>query len=138
MRRSRLTRDNLKRSDRGAGSVALLAVIAVLVAVLALCAPLYRGLVAQRELVRAANAVALAAADTLSGRVAGYPCDRAEQTAVLLAVSLEHCAIEADTVRIAVGLSVEGIALIAEARAGPAGSRTTVSWSTSGVGRAAD
>ncbi|MCS5716723.1 pilus assembly protein TadG-related protein [Herbiconiux sp. CPCC 205763] len=106
--------------ESGSGGITGLAVIGVLCALLVAIAPIGGALSARQHLQGAADAAALAAADTASGRVAGSPCDAASGLAGALGVSLSDCGVDPSgraTVR--VSATVLGVSIDASARAGP-------------------
>ncbi|MCL2514421.1 MAG: hypothetical protein FWD85_04030 [Microbacteriaceae bacterium] len=71
----------------------------------------------------AADAAALAAADTLSGRSSGYPCANAERAATLDGASVTACSTDGEIAAVAVERRWAQFRLTARARAGPPGSR---------------
>jgi len=73
---------------------------------------------AQTAVSGAADASALAAADTLVGFVSGDPCERAGEIAALNRVTLDACVLSTVSVRVTVSRHVAGIRLAATARAG--------------------
>jgi secretion/DNA translocation related TadE-like protein len=110
------------RGERGAGSVAALGLGLGIVAVMMLVLPLYGALAARHVVVGAADAAALAAADTASGLVPGYPCDAAARVAAVNGASLEECRVDGLVVTVTVGTEILGLAVREIATAGPAGS----------------
>lgn len=66
----------------------------------------------------AADASALAAADTLVGLIEGEPCARAAEIAALNRVTLRSCTVSALSVHVSVTRRVAGISLEGFARAG--------------------
>lgn len=107
------------RDDAGAGGVLALAVVGVTVACVLAALSLGTALAARQRLVAAADASALAAADTLLGVVSGDPCARAADVAAAHHVALARCALEGAEARVAVGANVLGLPISAESRAGP-------------------
>jgi hypothetical protein len=69
----------------------------------------------------AADAAALAAADTASGAVAGIPCESALQAATMNGVQLNSCALDGLVASVSVRRSVGVFLLGSTARAGPPG-----------------
>ncbi|WP_246846382.1 Rv3654c family TadE-like protein [Humibacter ginsenosidimutans] len=67
----------------------------------------------------AADAAALAAADSASGRVTGIPCDRAQRAALLNGVRLATCRIDGSVALVSAQSDVGGIPITVWARAGP-------------------
>jgi len=109
--------------QRGAGSVLAVAVLAGIVLLTAIALPAVGMFRALRQVQAAADAAALAAADTLSGRVAGYPCDNASRLAALDGADVSSCRTDALIATVAVSARYLGVPLTASARAGPPGSR---------------
>ena len=99
------------------------ALIGVTVLVLGLTGPALAagaGLTARHRVIGAADAAALAAADTLIGDARGEPCARAEQVAAAHRTALDGCALDGFTATVALSVRVLGIPVTARARAGPA------------------
>lgn len=106
--------------DRGAGTVLVVGVIAVVLSAgLALVAAGV-GLARGQQLSGAADAAALAAADVLLGWVPGEPCAAATRIAAAHNARLIECASEGLAVTVRVGASILGLPIEREARAGPA------------------
>ena len=105
--------------ERGAGSILAVAVIAAVLCLTALVLPLQFSFSRGQQLAGAADAAALAAADTLSGAVAGTPCDTAARVARANAAELEACVLDGLVATVRVGGSAAGIRLTATATAGP-------------------
>ncbi|MCP2371188.1 secretion/DNA translocation related TadE-like protein [Agromyces terreus] len=76
-----------------------------------------------RRAAAAADAAALAAADTLSGAVVGVPCEAAERVAARNGARLVVCSVDGPVseVSVAVRGRVPGVEPVASARAGPPG-----------------
>lgn len=106
--------------DRGAGSVLVVALVAVVaiagLTVLGAAHALVRG----QQLTAAADAAALAAGDALLGWVAGEPCSLAQRVADAHSVMLAECSNEGLTVLVRVEASILGLMVGRSARAGPA------------------
>lgn len=66
-----------------------------------------------------ADEAALAAADSASGRVPGYPCERAAGVVSSASLVLIECRVDRQISRIIVGLNVLGIDVKRRAQAGP-------------------
>lgn len=106
-------------SDRGAGAVLALALLAA-TALLALAAcALGAGLTARQRVIGAADSAALAAADAVRGIVSGVPCEVAGRVAAANGAVLSGCAIDGDVATVELADSWGGIALVARSRAGP-------------------
>ena len=82
------------RDDRGSGAVMALALVAAAVAVAVAVLALGSALVLRQRVISAADASALAAADTASGAVPGDPCPTARRVALANAVVLSACRID--------------------------------------------
>ncbi|HEY0248386.1 MAG TPA: Rv3654c family TadE-like protein [Gryllotalpicola sp.] len=108
-----------RRGERGAGSVLAVGLLGAVV--LAAAAALFAlgALVAQQEVQNAADAAALAAADTLSGRSSGYPCDNAARAARLDGASVTRCSTDGPVAAVTAARSWAQLGLTARARAGP-------------------
>jgi len=105
-------------SDRGAGTVIVVALVAVVASagftVLGAAHALARG----QQLSAAADAAALAAGDVLLGWVAGDPCAVAQHIAAAHSARLAECVSEGLTVRVRVEASILGLTVERSARAG--------------------
>jgi secretion/DNA translocation related TadE-like protein len=99
--------------------VLALAVVGTTVAVALTAIGLGSALVVRQRVVAAADASALAAADTLLGVVPGDPCAHAAQVAAAHRVALTECELVGAEARIRVGASTLGLPISAESRAGP-------------------
>ncbi|MGV8897552.1 MAG: Rv3654c family TadE-like protein [Rhodoglobus sp.] len=108
------------RSDAGAGSILSVAIIGAVMALTMMLAPLYIGVVARRSVAGAADAAALAAADTAIGRVPGVPCDAAAVVAGANGASIVSCTVDGLIVSVTAQRTVLGIPVTAAATAGPA------------------
>lgn len=107
------------RGDRGSGGVLALVVV-LLVAALALAALAIASVLAARARVEAAaDAGALAAADTLSGLLPGVPCDRAADAVAAHGAALADCRLDGLVADVVASDRVAGFAIVAAARAGP-------------------
>jgi hypothetical protein len=107
------------RGERGAGTALALGVVAAVVALFVVLAGVAVVLDARRRVVSVADAAALAGADTALGNATGVPCDRAAALTASADLRLDACAQREDLVKVAVSTSVLGLALRAEAVAGP-------------------
>ncbi len=105
--------------DAGAGGVAALAIVAATIACALAVVGLGGALTARQRVVAAADAAALAAADTLLGAVAGDPCALAAEVAAAHRVSLESCRLEGAEAVVAVSTRLAGVPVRAHSRAGP-------------------
>lgn len=105
--------------DAGAGSIVVVAITAVFALLAALVVPIAGAFGAQQRADAAADAAALAAADTLSGRVPGYPCENAARLAAENGAELSACETSDLIATVAVSVRYLGFDLRARARAGP-------------------
>ena len=112
------------RGERGAGTVVALVLGLGITAVLLLAMPAFAALSARHAVTAAADAAALAAADTASGLVPGHPCDAALRVAAANGTSLRSCILDGPVATVVVGRWVLGLAFAESATAGPAGSGT--------------
>ncbi|QWT24920.1 flp pilus-assembly TadE/G-like family protein [Subtercola sp. PAMC28395] len=110
---------SLLRDDRGSGSVITLAVIAVLMAVVGLVLAVSTALSEKGQLRADAESAALAAADTESGAVGGYPCENAARAAELGGSELTECTVEGVAAKVEVTRTIWGVSVTVRARAGP-------------------
>lgn len=108
------------RSERGAGSIMAVAVVAGAVVTLAALAPLSLVLQAKVATAGAADAAALAAADAAVGIVPGPPCERAGGVAAANKTALRACQVDGVIVTVRVAVMAAGFDVGATATAGPA------------------
>lgn len=107
------------RDERGAASVLAIALVAATLIALGLLAPLCAAYAARQQAAGAADAAALAAADTASGLVSGVPCERASRAAELNGATLDACEVTGLIALVQVSTAVLGLPITASARAGP-------------------
>ena len=107
------------RGDRGAGTILTVGLIAAVVALNASVIPLYCALSVRHALAGAADAAALAAADTASGLIAGYPCENASRLAVANDAYVEDCTVDGRIVTVTASRRILGILVTTSATAGP-------------------
>jgi secretion/DNA translocation related TadE-like protein len=105
--------------DRGSGSVLGIAVLAAVVGITLVVLPLYGAFAARQAVSGAADAAALAAADTRAGVVSGYPCELAQAIAELNATRLVNCELDGLVATVAVSRMILGIDVVVFATAGP-------------------
>lgn len=105
--------------ERGAGSILAIAVLGATVLLTTLVVSTLALLAVGRSVATAADAAALAAADTASGAIAGYPCPAANAVAALNEAAVTRCAVAGLIASVSVKRTVLGIELSASARAGP-------------------
>lgn len=111
------------RGERGSGSVLGVAVIGATLAVCAAVLLAVGAFAALQNTQNAADAAALAAADTLSGRSSGYPCANAAHAAALDGAELASCTTRDLVAAVSVERDWAHLDLTARARAGPPESR---------------
>lgn len=97
-----------------------LGIIGALVMLLATALPLYAVLATRSAVAGAADAAALAAADTRVGVTGGFPCDVAADVAAANGVVLASCEVDGYVATVSVERSVLGFPVSARATAGPA------------------
>lgn len=98
-----------------------IAVIASVAAFTLTLVPLAQALVVKQRVVAAADAAALAAADTASGATAGFPCDAAGRAARLNGARLGRCEIDGLIATVSAVSAYWGMNITVLARAGPPG-----------------
>lgn len=106
-------------AERGSGSVLAVALVASVLMLAGLVLPLNAALMTRQLTANAADAAALAAADTASGLVAGYPCANAAEAARLNGATLGECAVSGLDVRVTATRQVLGVLVSVGSRAGP-------------------
>ena len=110
-------------AERGSGSALGVAVLAGVLALVLLVAPLYSVFAMRARLATVADAAALAAADTRSGfSAAGSvsdPCAGARQIAVVAGARLDACEVDGLVVTVVVGSTILGFLVQQTATAGP-------------------
>jgi len=107
------------RNTDGAGTLLMVGLVATVIALTALVVPLYWALSARHALAAATDAAALAAADTASGLVAGYPCENAELLARVNDANIKECTVDGRIVTVTASRRILGILVTASATAGP-------------------
>lgn len=105
--------------ERGSGSVLAVGVLGAIMTLTMLLLPVL-GLLSVGQSVRsAADAAALAGADTASGLVPGVPCAAAARAATLNAARLSACTLDELIVTVTVTRTAGGMTVQGRARAGP-------------------
>lgn len=105
--------------DQGSGSVLGIAVLAAVVGITLVVLPLYGAFAARQSVAGAADAAALAAADTRAGVVPGYPCELAQTLAELNGVRLVSCDVDGLVATVAVSRLILDVDVVVFATAGP-------------------
>ncbi len=108
------------RSEEGSGSVLTALVALALVLLVSTIGAVFDTYRIRQTLQHAADASALAAADTLMGVATGFPCERAAEVAATYGVELDECECTSET-ECQTGVSRWAIigVLTEHARAGP-------------------
>ncbi|RNE62617.1 hypothetical protein EEJ31_07255 [Cryobacterium tepidiphilum] len=106
-------------NDLGSGSVLAVAILGACLLLTAVLVPALAMLALGQGVQGAADAAALAAADTASGAVPGIPCEAAAAAAALNGATVAACRVDDLIATVAVERRVAGFRLGAEARAGP-------------------
>ena len=109
-----------RRSERGSGSVLVVALLGALVTLTAVLLPVLALLPAHQSAQGAADAAALAAADVASGLVSGVPCATAARAAELNGARLVACSVDGLIATVSVSRTAGGFPIGSRARAGPA------------------
>jgi len=105
--------------DRGSGSVLALAIVLAAVVLAVAAAGLGAALAERQQVVGAADAAALAAADVASGAVDGDPCTVAAGVANANGSRLAACRLDGLVADVRVARALLGVVIEARARAGP-------------------
>ena len=105
--------------DHGGSTVVLAGVLVTLAAVGVLLVGSHSALAVRSQAAGAADASALAAADAVSGLVAGPPCDRATVTAAANGVVVSECVVTGAEVTVEVRTAFGPFGVRARATAGP-------------------
>ncbi len=108
------------RADAGSATVLAVAVVVAMLVLLAGLVPVVVLLGAHQRAAAAADAAALAGADTALGAIAGIPCERAGEVARADGARLLRCRQTGTDVRVDVAVPALGLALPAAALAGAA------------------
>ena len=106
-------------SERGSGSIVAIAAIGGTLAAIMIALSLYSVVPTKHAIASAADAAALVAANTASGRLEGDPCARAAALAAQAGASLTSCQIDDATALVTVSRSILGVTVAVSARAGP-------------------
>ena len=117
----RVMRDSPAGSDAGAGSVLVVAIIAAMVMLASLSIPLYKGIANKGVAAAAADASALAAADTAVGITRGAPCEQAASVAGANGASLAACEVDGAVATVVAIVGAGPLAASSAATAGPPG-----------------
>jgi helicase/secretion neighborhood TadE-like protein len=105
--------------ERGSGSVLAIGVLACVLAITAVIVPTCAALVIKQRVVAAADAAALAAADTASGLIAGVPCDAGRRMAQKNGATLARCSVDGAVATVTASSTWLGLSITVSARAGP-------------------
>jgi secretion/DNA translocation related TadE-like protein len=115
-----VARPHAPHSERGSGSVLIVALLGALFTVTAVLIPVLALLPVNQVVQGAADAAALAAADTASGLLPGVPCELAARAAELNGATLAACSVDGVIATVGVSRSVGIITIGSRSRAGPA------------------
>ena len=110
-------------SDRGAGSITVVAIVATIFAITAMIIPLGAALTVRQQAAGAADAAALAAADVAVGLRAGSPCSAASSTAAANGAVVSACVVDGAVVTVSVQIRSGVLPVTAAATAGPPDAR---------------
>ena len=105
--------------DRGSGSVLIVALLGAVFTMTAVLIPVLALLPANQAVQGAADAAALAAADTASGLQPGVPCDTAARAAELNGAHLSACTVDGLVATVTVTRATGVLTIQSRARAGP-------------------
>jgi len=107
------------RGERGSGGILALTVLALLSVIALAVVGIGIALAARQRVVAAADAGALAAADTALGIHPGVPCQAAAEVVEAHGAVLSECRVEGVVATITARASFAGIPIAVSARAGP-------------------
>lgn len=105
--------------ERGSGGVLALAVLALLSVLAIAVVGVGVALAARQRVIAAADAGALAAADTALGIHPGVPCLVAEAVVAAQDAALTSCRVEGVVATVTASATIAGVLVEARARAGP-------------------
>lgn len=106
-------------ADGGAGTALAVATVAAVVVVASTMLPLTLGFAKTRTLAATADSAALAAADTASGALAGYPCEAAASAVLIGGGELVECRVDGAIASVTVADEILGVRAESKSRAGP-------------------
>lgn len=109
------------KGEEGAGSVLVVGLIAAVLMLTLMFTPVMAAHLDSARVATAADAAALAAADTAVGIVPGVPCSNAARTAEANGAVLSGCRVEGLVVTVAVSRASGPFVATATATAGPPG-----------------
>lgn len=107
------------RAETGSGSVLAIGLLGATVATAATIVAIFAVFAVNQQVQGAADAAALAAADTASGLLPGIPCELAATVATANGAVVTVCSLDGLIARVEVTRRFRGIDLSALARAGP-------------------
>ena len=106
-------------SERGSGAAATLILVGGVISVTSLLLFFGAALITLDRAQSVTDQAALEAADAASGRIPGYPCNRAERLAENNSFQIEKCEVQGLIVRVTLQVTVLGISTHTRAKAGP-------------------
>ena len=107
------------RSERGSGAAATLILVGGVISVTSLLLFFGTALITLDRAQSVTDQAALEAADAASGRIPGYPCNRAERLAQMNSFQLENCVVRGLIARVTLQVTVLGFSTQTRAKAGP-------------------
>lgn len=107
------------RTERGSGSAATLILVAGVMAVTSFLLLAGSALISLDRAQHTTDQAALEAADAASGRIPGYPCDRAERLAEKNHIIFGSCLVDGLVSRVTFQVTVLGFLIETKAKAGP-------------------
>ncbi|KQQ03922.1 MULTISPECIES: Rv3654c family TadE-like protein [unclassified Rathayibacter] len=108
-----------RSGEEGSAAVTAISVVAATVLVTAAVLSGCGAVLAHQRAVSAADAAALAAADTASGLVPGEPCTQASRVATAGGAELAECSVAEGRASVEVVVAVGPLTMPARSRAGP-------------------
>ena len=107
------------RNERGSGVAATLILVGGVISVTSLLLFFGAALITLDRAQSVTDQAALEAADAASGRIPGYPCNRAERLAQKNSFQLQNCVVRGLIARVTLQVTVLGISTHTRAKAGP-------------------
>lgn len=111
------------RSERGSSAAATLILVGGVISVTSLLLFFGTAFLALDRAQSVTDQAALEAADAASGRIPGYPCDRAERLATEQHFQLEKCELDRMIARVTLKVTILGFSTQTRAKAGPKNER---------------
>lgn len=109
----------IRRTETGSAPATMLTLVCVTVILGTGIVGAAHGLLTLHRMQNLTDKAALAAADAASGRVAGYPCQLAEDTITSSGIALSGCSVEGLVSWVTLSATIYGFQVETRAKAGP-------------------